>query len=297
MPKSLPLLLSLAPVLVGSGCIDNTVVARPFDDVAVVSGDFDRLELTLDRLETPYQTYEGYICCAAYDPDIDPATMALHLEALFGLDEDNDPELFRFDALLVNSGARGFGAYVYNGVDEDDSVVGDAERLEMIRAYVEDRGRVLVVSDWSYDIVEALWPDALEFYGEDTTLDAAQMGAPGRVDARVTDDGLKNALAQDTLSIEFNYSYWAVIEDAGPDTTVYMRGDIEHRISESEGFGELAGVPLLASFKAGSGTVLVSSFHWNAQNAAMSEITLGTIVDGLEGHGGASPAPEDSDAE
>lgn len=297
MPKSLPLLLLFAPTLLGSGCVDNTLVARPFDDVAVVSGDFDRMELTLDRLETPYQVYEGYICCASYDPDIDPSTIALHMESLFANDENNKPELFRYDALLLNSGVRGFGAYQYNGVEADDSVVGDPERLEILRTYVEDNGRVLVVSDWSYDIVEALWPDAVTFYGDETALDAAQLGSPGQVDAAVRDESLSAALGQDTLSIELNYSYWAVMTAVGPDTDVYLTGSVEYRISESEGYDVLDGAPLLISFKAGQGTVVYSSFHWNTQTPAMAEITLGNIVDGFSGSRSGGASTEDSNAQ
>ncbi len=247
----------------------------------MVSGDFDNIEETLDRLEVAYQLYDGYICCAAYDPDIDPELIALESETLFtGQLQDGGSELGVHYARFLNSGARGFGMWEYNGLEPDDSLVTDEAVLDGIREYV-DRGRTLVVSDWSYDLAERAWPDKIDFYGEDLELDAAQAGKPGRITGRVTNDLLSVELDSDTVSLEYNYTNWSVIEAVGEGVTVYLRGDIEYRISEAEGYGTMEQVPLLVGFQAGGGQVLVSTFHWNAQSAGVTDTILTTTLERL----------------
>jgi hypothetical protein len=282
-------------LLLSLGCpTENEFVARPFESIAVVSGDFDNIEQTLDRLEVAYQLYEGYICCAAYDGDIDPDLISLEAEQLFtGTLEGGGTELGVHDALFVNSGARGFGRWKYNGIEEDDSIVSDTAVVEAVVEFVS-RGRALVVSDWSYDLVERGWPDKIEFYGEDLDLDDAQAGNPGRITARVVDDGLAVELGGDTVSLEFNYTNWAVMESVGEGVTVYLRGDVEYRISESEGYGTLENVPLLVGWDHGSGEVLFSSFHWNSQSAGVTDTLLTSTVERLD-PGNADDAPQPSE--
>ncbi|MCB9764409.1 MAG: hypothetical protein H6741_27105 [Alphaproteobacteria bacterium] len=281
MPDAAPRTPLLLLVALCGACVDNTFVERPFDDIAVVTGDFDHIESSLDRMVIPYQRYEGFICCAAYDPDIDPDGIQLKVEGLFA-EVDGNPELFGYDALFLNSGTRGLGDYVYNGIEDDDGIVADPERVDVIRRYVEERNRVLVVSDWAYDIVEAIWPDAIDFYGEDTALDAAQVGSPGRVQADVFTEGLRQDLETEAVSLHFNYGNWAVMEDVGPDVEVLMRGDVELRLSDEQGTGSLEDVPLLVKFSAGGGTVMVSGFHWSAQTAAMADTVLTSQIERLQ---------------
>ncbi|MCB9743228.1 MAG: hypothetical protein H6741_14400 [Alphaproteobacteria bacterium] len=272
--------LSALSLLLGAGCVENEFIERPFDDIAVVAGDFDRVESTLDRLSISYQLYEGYICCAAYDPGIEPENIALSFEGLFN-DEDGSAELLNFDALFVNSGARGLGEVTYNGVEDDDFVAADADRVAIVKSFVESRGRTLVVSDWGYDLVEAAWPDAIEWFGDDATLDAAQVGEPGTFVAQVQDEALIEALEQEQVAIEYNYSYWAVMEGVGEGSEVILRGDVEARVSAEEGVTTVPNVPVLVHFKAGAGDVYVSSFHWSAQAAGFADGTLVQLISGL----------------
>lgn len=270
-------------LLLSLGCpTENEFLAKPFESIAVVSGDFDNMEQSLDRLEVAYQLYDGFICCAAYDPDIDPEVIALESETLFtGKLDSGGTELGVHDALFVNSGARGFGRIRYNGLEADDSLVSDEEVLLAVLDFVS-RGRTLVVSDWSYDLVERSWPDKIEFYGDDEVLDDAQAGNPGRITGRITEDLLKVNMGGDTVSLDYNFSNWSVIESVGEGVTVYVRGDIEYRISETEGYGTLEQVPLLVGFTHGSGQVLLSTFHWNSQSAGVTDTMLTTILERLD---------------
>ena len=47
-------------------------------------------------------------------------------------------------------------------VADDSMVVSDPTAVENIQSFVEN-GNTLIVSDWAGDIVEAAWPDAIEF--------------------------------------------------------------------------------------------------------------------------------------
>lgn len=272
----------------GLACIETGVNVRPIEAVAVVAGDFDNVGESLGRQLIAYQTYDGFICCASYDADLDPALIALKVETLFtGESDAGGREIFEYDAVMLNSGARGLGEWEYNGVEADDHIVADPVAVANTVEWVERFG-LLWVSDWSYDLVEAGWPDAIDFYGDDLLLDQAQVGAIGQVEARVTDTNLEEALGASTLSLDFNYSAWMVMESVANDDSVdvLLRGDAEVKLSASEGYGVVQDVPLLVTFDHGSGQVILSSFHWNAQNADLVDIILLHVARGLnEGAG------------
>ncbi len=267
------------PALLSSwGCAPENVFQEiPLDAIAVSTGDFDRVEEVLLRLLVNHQLYEGYISDPSYDPDIDADAISLKVETLLG-----DPdELAVYGAVFLNSGTRGLGAYVYNDVVTDDSLVSDEAVLENVRSFVQ-AGGVLVLSDWAYDLLEACWPDELDFVGDDLLLDDAQRGSRGVVTSNVLDFDLQNALGEVSLAIQYDYSYWAVIESASDGVDVYLAGDILWRESESQGETELQDVPLLVGFNAGLGRVFFSTFHWRAQSTQVAETILSSVVSGLE---------------
>ncbi len=267
--------------LVGPACTpDQGFIEKSVDMISVVSGDFDYVEENLDRLLVPFQLYEGYINGPTYDEDIEPDQILLDAETLFlGESAEGGLEINLFDVVFVNSGARGFAEYVYNGLEPDDSLVRDTEAITNVQNYVESGG-VLVVSDWAYELVEAAWPDKIEFFGDDAALDAAQAGSVGRYTATV-DEGLVEALGGETASVQYNYSYWTVIESVGEGVNTHLSADITYRVSASEGEGTLTGAPLLVSFAQGDGLVIFSTFHWNAQTAALSDALIAALVEGL----------------
>jgi hypothetical protein len=274
--------LSAGAMVAGTGCIDNTISQQPIREIAVVTGDFDHMSEGLDRLLLSYTEYEGFICCAAYDATVDPEANGLKTEGLFtGSTEGAGRELFIYDAVFLNSGSRGWGAYEYNGVAEDNQLLSDPEVLQNIEEFVA-QGNTLVLTDWTYDLIEAIWPEMLEFYGEDTEVDAAQAGLLGTVSATVTDTVLATSLDQENVNVAFNFSNWSVIESVASDVKVHLRGDIPYRISASEGTGILEDVPLLVSFEKGGGQVIFASFHWAAQTPELGQALMTEIVGGLK---------------
>jgi hypothetical protein len=261
---------------------ENNINSRPIHEIALVAGDFDHMGQTLDRLLLGYATYEGYICCAAYDPDINPDSNGLKQETLFTgtINDGAGQELFLYDAVFLNSGARGWGEWEYNGLEPDDGLLTDPVAMENIREFV-DRGGRMVLSDWTYDLIVALWPDKIDFFGDEAALDTAQVGILSQINASVPDAGLAEALGDDAISLAYNYSNWAVIESVSDDVVVHVSGDVTYRISASDGYGELTDVPLLVSFTQGGGQVVFSTFHWMAQNPDLGERIMLEVVDGL----------------
>jgi hypothetical protein len=271
-----------APALILLACNnDQGLKEIKVNQVAVVTGDFDEVEESLVRHVVRHDLYEGYISAPVYNEEVDPATMTLKSEALFSqLNDRGDTVLFDYDALFVNSGTRGLGAYVYNDVVADDALLMDPTALEHVREYVE-AGHVLVVSDWAYDLVEAIWPDAITFHREAEGYDAAQMGLSDEVIADVVDGKLAESLENDQLAVAYDFSYWTVVESAGSGTRTHLSGTVNFRGSDGEGELQLHEVPLLLSFPAGSGKVVFSSFSWRAQNRSAADLMLGHLVEGL----------------
>lgn len=266
------LLLALA------GCkSDNGILGGEITSVAVTAGDFDRVAEPLDRMVVNHDTYEGIISTATWDPTYQAESIALKVEDLLG----SANEIGRYDnggAVLIASGTRGLGAREYNGLDPDDHLVTSDVVLENARRFVQDGG-TLVATDWAYDLVEAAWPDAIDFLDRDDVLDGAQKGEIGTVLATVEDASLAEDLEMEQMSVHFNYSNWAVMEDVGEDTVVYLRGDVAFRPDGVE-VETLEGVPVMAAFQPpdARGKVVFLAFHVDAQTPAVMDRIVTTTI-------------------
>ena len=100
-----------------------------------------------------------------------------------------------YDAIFLNSGVRGMGSFVYNGVENDDMFLIDERALENTRTFVQS-GRTLVVTDWAGDLVEQVWPEKNYLANEEnctatSCFDIAQAGANESIIATIADDILK----------------------------------------------------------------------------------------------------------
>ena len=133
-----------------------------------------------------------------------------------------------------------------------------------LKTYVENGG-VVFSSDWSYDLVENVWPDRIDFYGDDLVPDAAQLGEPGDVSATVTDDFMVNAIGVAQTTVAYDLAVFPVIEGVGPDTKVYLQGDVPYR--EGCVVSTVVDSPLAVSFTEGNGRVFYTSYR-NSVNGA-----------------------------
>ena len=272
----------MAPLVLGAiACTpDQGFTEISVENTVVISGDFDRLEEPLLRADVPNDVFDGYTVQPVYEDESGSVVDAV--ESLWTAeDEDGQLVLFSYDAMFVNSGARGLGAYVYNDVEEDDQLVGDPDTVALVTDFASSRGRTLVVTDWAYDLVEAGWEDRITFLNEDDGLDAAQVGLNDSVVATVTDEVLVASLGSSQLEVQFDFGYWTVIEDVANTVTVHMRGDVQYRKDDGSGTEALSDVPLLVSFESGTGTVVYSAFSWRAQRPEVADLLLSTLVEGI----------------
>jgi len=130
--------------------------------------------------------------------------------------------------------------------------------IDRLRQFVADGGSVYS-SDYAYNIVEAVWPDFIDFLGDEAP-DAAKFGfTPFDITANITDASMALALGQNTMALHYPYpgsNGWVVMESVSPQTTVYVRAD-----AETYENGTLTNVPHTVAFRPGAGRVLFTSFH------------------------------------
>lgn len=266
---------------------DQEIKALRWDDVALVSGDFDHMGASLVRMGIDYTEFEGFISQAVYNPEIDGDSFQLTVEYLLeGETESGGLVMNEYDVLFINSGTRGLGDLEYNSMDEDSAFVSNPQIAENLYSFTS-KGHSLVLSDWAGDLIESAWPDAIQFAREsncdvdESCWDIGQSGVSTSVVARITDDLLQQQLGTDAVTLQFDFTYWTVMETVAEDVDVYLRGDVEYRLSDSEGFATLEDVPLLVGFNAGGGRVIFSSFHWHSQNADVADKIMLRVAEGL----------------
>lgn len=273
---------AVGALALAAACNPENQIVRPLSGaIAVTAGDFDDIGEPLRRLVVNHETYEGLISVATWDQGYDPDNVALKVEGLLG----DEQELDAYGVMFVASGTRGLGLREYNSLDSDDQFVADPFVAEQMQAWVR-RGGVLLASDWAYDLVEISYPDAIDFLGDDLVLDGAQRGeipdnSRHTLEATVTDERLVDAIGQETLSLGYAFSNWAVIEDVDDDVEVWLRGDVTFRNEDGSTGGTLTDVPLLVAFApegATGGRIVFATFHIDAQTDSVVDQLLRTVV-------------------
>jgi len=204
-------------------------------NVAVVTGDYDDFDIVLERM--------GFANYTLVDGLTESET-----QDFFG-DLDG---MLQYDVVFVN------GGFVEEGVisSEDDSHL---LYLQNIRDYVS-AGGALYASDWAYDVVELGWPERLDFAGDDTIIDDAQVGEYGLVTSNIVDASLSDWLDSSTLTVEYDLPVWPPIESVDEAAvTTHLEGSVTYRIG-TETYS-LTEAPLLVSFTSGEGKVVFSTFR------------------------------------
>jgi hypothetical protein len=267
------------------GCVDNTLSNVKLDSIAMVLGDFDNMTEPLTALNVATDPFNGFIVQATYEPKDDrtqwddpgPSVESL----LSGVDGKGRLDLTKYNAVFVNSGTRGLGAGKYNNaLEPDDSLLLDTENLDHLCSFAESN--TLVVSDWAYDLVEYCWPDAVEFFGDDATPDAAQAGiADESVLADVKDEALVEPLGA-AVNLVYDYTAWSVIESVGADTEVLLSGSVDYQPSADQLPETLTDAPLMVRFHPGRGQVIYTTFHWAIQTPSVAQGLLTNAVEGLD---------------
>jgi hypothetical protein len=222
-------------------------------DVAVITGAYDELEPMLQAIGvTGVRLIDGQAGNEIVDFLTDPLAMS------------------DFDIIFFDGGHREDGVIYGTGPTD---VVRDS-----LRSYVQ-QGGVIFTSDWAYDVVESVWPEAVDFYGDDTVPDAAQVGETATLVADVVEDELAENLDAEQLDITYDLPVWPVVESAADSVDVYLRADAPWRHGFETGTTEDA--PLLLAFDDGDGRVMFTTYRNSANNTEAMQGVLLTLMDAL----------------
>jgi hypothetical protein len=223
----------------------------PDDDrrYLVVTGQFDRIENVLARMGlNNVDLAEG----VPADPrHLWTADVFTNYDALAG-----------YDAVFVNC-----------GVSETDLVGGlNASAKANLRRYIREGGS-LYVSDWAYDLVEQVWPEKINFLGDDSVNSNAEHGEDGEYDVDILDPGLAEYVGASRVRIGFNFGNFALISQVASGVTTYLRGDMRYRVNGS--VATLASTPITVGFSDGLGRVVFTSFHQETDGQGNTEVLDG----------------------
>lgn len=219
--------------------------------VVVVSGAYDDMGVVFDALGVEgYRLVDGQQGDAIVDFLSDPANL-----------ED-------VDVLFFDGGHKEEGVFWGDGPNV-------ANVQATVRTFVEGGG-IVYATDWAYDVVEQVWPEAIDFVGDDTVPDAAQTGEPIELNADILDPNLQGALGIPFVPLVYDISEWPVITGVASGTQVYLAGDVSYRI----GFDAIPieDAPLLVEFGAGNGKVVVSTFRSSANSSGEALAVLGALI-------------------
>lgn len=233
--------------------------------IAVVTGDYDHIQNVLAKMGLGDVDTNGELV-----PDTE------HFLLIDGNDSlpntTTHPNFDVFFSAPANLAPYGI-LFINCGNSFEDWFFSTPTAVAGLKNWVEAGGR-LYCSDWSYDFVEQLWSDRIDFYGDTGTdglsttpemLSVAQLGANmASLDATVLDTDLKawlglasiNALnGNQTVTVVDWLPGWAVQVAVAPSVKTWVEGSVV-AASDPE-----AVAPLTVSFQAGSGKVLYSSYH------------------------------------
>ena len=222
---------------------DNCTVGGDLN-VAVITGDYDESVDLFDALGIANVTLVNGLTGGEI---VDFLTDTEHLS--------------NFDMIFFDGGHIEAGVIYAKSIGDQETVL--AVR-EAIRSYVEDEGGIVIASDWAYDVVERVWPTALEWMGDDLVADDAQIGEAMNVDASIVDTALASSLGFETINISYDLSVWPVMESTGEDVTVHLTGGIKYR--EGMDAYSVLDAPLAASFNAGAGRVIFTTWRNQANH-------------------------------
>ena len=228
-------------------CLDPTSV-----NVAVVLGDFDNIGALLSDLEIPFDSYN----------------QQTYMELL------TDPnKLAEYDIVFFNCGMP------MDWVSSRGTVSAN------LKNYVAEGGSIYA-SDWAHGIVEATFPYAIDFHGDDDVIspdgvgfdvhEHPYVGTEGNVLAEVLDPVMASAIGHTQASLYYDLDSWVLPEAVGPGSSAMLTGDTYY-YTPTGAIQLESKAPLAIQFAAG-GRVIYTSFHNEHQMTQDMEKALKEII-------------------
>lgn len=199
--------------------------------IAVMQGEWDAMERILDDLKLPYTLYTQGDTSVVTDYN----------------------QLKKYDILIINCGAE---------------EVLDSNVITNLRNWVA-AGNSFMASDYAYDYFEKVFPNAVDFYGDDNSTGAAQSGGSARgggctapLPCNIIDQNMVALLGVNQVGIAS--ICWTTMDSAASNTVVHIEGDV---------YNDKTMRPVIVSYKdsPNSGKAVFASFHLRDQNAQYME--------------------------
>jgi hypothetical protein len=225
----------------------------------VVSG-HDSVESVLTKLG-----YDNFLLVESHYNDHTSSTPSWFLQAF-----SDESKIASYDIVFINC-----GAHEWSLDDFDQTQVNAA--VDNLRTYVKNGGQ-LYISDWAYDIMNRLYPDAATWYG-DGTENAAQKAVAQSFTGNVVDTNLAGALGKSTASIVLPQSQVAIATSLGATSTALITADLDIETSRNH-TEHMTDIPVLFETKPAdaTGRVLFTSFHNGTANTSDMDEVLRAIV-------------------
>ena len=150
-------------------------------------------------------------------------------------------------------------------------------------------GGSVYASDWAHLIIEAAWPEKIDFVGDDDQFidptlatfdmgDTAYVGMATTVQGEVLDATMGLALGTGVADIVYDLDAWVVPLSADAGASVMIQGEVQtYDITTGVPSTGTTNVPLAIRFSEG-GTVIYTTFHNELQMTMDMEIALKEII-------------------
>lgn len=179
------------------------------------------------------------------------------------------------DILFINCGAH---EWALEEADEDARAVA----LENLRRFVVEGGSIYL-SDWSYDLLEELYPDAVDWMGDDAFYNDAESGVAQDFIGNVLDEQIAVVLNLDRASLRYEQNRIAMPMTLGAGTRPLILADI--KVATENGIELYPDVPVLLEYQpavldfgASPGRIIYTTFHNGSANTSDMDEVLRAII-------------------
>ncbi len=246
-------------------CLDGGSVK-----IAVIDGAYDDVGGILDDLQLQYDTKgDDQVGGSIFNPQ-PPSSYGFLMDL---------NAMKQYDIIFINCGEL-WNVLQQTAPNDVPTIVAN------LKSFVE-AGNSLYLADWEHPFLEHMYPDAVDFHGDDTNVNDARMGyAPQTITADVVSPGLQAALGHNQATIDFPHdpsanppiinNNWIIADGVGAGATIHLSGDAQLcQQPFGSGFSgcDTPGntqpdAVLLMSFKTpGDGTIIFTAFHNERQTS------------------------------
>jgi hypothetical protein len=217
---------------------DQCALDAPDVQVAVVSGDYDRVEEVLARIGVDDANIDMYDGGGFFD------TSPQYVSELL----ENYQALAQYDIVFLNCGLNDFDFLSPSGAND--------VAVDNLRQFVSEGGSIYA-SDWAYSLVERAWAARVDFVGNDDGADEAKVGDfATAINGTIVDASLATAMGDADIELHYPLPSWVPMQAVAADVTVYIQGE-----APLDDGSTLSNVPHTVGFNAGAGRVIYTSFH------------------------------------